>query len=78
MTKTALKKKIIKTIENLDNETMLNDVMKLLDLYSDMNDIVQLSNEQKKALNKSMDDVKKGKVHSHHQLNKDIDKWLRA
>ncbi len=72
----TLKKQIIKKIENLNDQNILKDVGKMLDLYVDMNEIIKLTPEQKKALKKSMDDVKKGRVYSHAQVNKEIQKWL--
>lgn len=78
MTKTALKKKLIKGIENLNNEEMLQELMKMVNLYSEMDEIIQLSPKQKVALNKSIEDVKKGKVISSAKANKEINKWLRA
>ena len=76
MTTSILKKQIIKKIEDLNDHQMLEDVKNLLTLYSDMDEIVKLSPEQKNSIKQSMDDVKKGRVISHEKLNKEIKKWL--
>jgi predicted transcriptional regulator len=78
MTKTALKNKLKKKIDRIDSQEKLKEVMRLVDLYSELDDIIKLSPAQKKALKKSMDDVKKGRVYSHSQVNKEVEKWLRT
>ena len=78
MTKTALKKKLIKKIGDLNNQETLKEVMRLVDLYSEMDGIVKLSPDQKKAIKKAQNEIKNGKFYTASQVEKRLSKWLNA
>ena len=76
MSTLALKKQLIDKIESTDDHTILEEVYRILDIGEDNFDIYQLSDEQRLAIDKGLDDIKHGRVISHEEAKKEIEEWL--
>ena len=75
MTTAERKKKLIASINNTDNDLILEDLQRILEFESN-NEVYILSHEQKLALAESRADYKNGNYISDEEINVKIDKWL--
>ncbi len=76
MTTNELKHKVIDKINELDNDSLLEDLIRLIEDSSDDNEIYRLSDNHKKAINKAIDQIEKGDYLTKEQSNKQINEWL--
>lgn len=77
MTTNELKKRIIDRIQQIENEDLLKETFRLIEL--EMEDIelpYELSSEMKSAVEEAQIQFKKGEVLDHEEANKEIDQWL--
>ncbi len=71
----SLKLDLINWISSLDDLDILNSIKELqngkqVDWWED------LSSAQKDLINKGLEDVKEGRIHSHNEVTKLFDKWI--
>jgi predicted transcriptional regulator len=76
MNKIKLKEKLIKEIQNLEDENILNEVYRLLEIESEELDVYKLNEEQISAVNEAREQISKGQFLTHGQAKKKIDEWL--
>ena len=76
MTAVLMKKKIISKIEQTSNKSLLASIYQLLDLADKDEDLVELSDDQKKGIRRGLRDITQKKTISHHKANKEVEKWL--
>ena len=76
MSTAELKTKIIKEITESENEELLRDVFRLLEIEGGDNDIYILSEEQERAINKAQASVRAGNFFTEEEVNKKMDEWL--
>lgn len=76
MTTKELRHKVIDRINKLDDESLLNDLIKIIDNTINEDEIYRLSDEHKKAVNTAINQIEKGDYLTHEQSNKQIDEWL--
>ena len=76
MTAISMKKKIISKIEKTSNKNLLADIYKLLDLADQADDLIELSDDQKKSVRRGLRDITQKRTISHHKANKEVEKWL--
>jgi hypothetical protein len=76
MNKTKLKERLIKEIQNIENEDILKEVYRLLDLESEDLESYKLSQEQVSVVNEARDQVKNGQFLTHEEAQKKINQWL--
>ena len=77
MTTVAIKKKLIRQIQNTKNAGILQEIYRLLEIDEKDMDILKLSEPQKKKIIRAKEDIKHGRVISDKQANNEIDKWLK-
>lgn len=75
MTTAERKRKLIASINNTDNDLILEDLQRILEFESS-EEVYILSPEQKLALAESRADYKSGKYISDEEANDKYDKWL--
>lgn len=75
MTTAERKKKLIASINNIDNDLILEDLQRILEFESS-EEVYVLTSEQKLALAESRADYKKGNYKTDAEINDKIDKWL--
>jgi len=76
MSTVELRKKLIERISNTDDEKLLEEAFRLLEMNNDF-DIYKLNQNQKEAIEEARGQVKRGKYLADDQANKDIDEWLK-
>ena len=76
MTTKELKHKVIGKINELDDENLLNDLVRLIDDNVDENEIYRLSDGHKKAIHKAIEQIETGDYLTNEKSNKLIDEWL--
>jgi hypothetical protein len=76
MSSAELKKRLIDKIQKTDNENLLEEAFRLLQLESEDIEVYKLSDEQKSAVNEAREQIKRGEFLTDDEANKDIDEWL--
>ncbi|MFW6328279.1 MAG: hypothetical protein ACOC2F_08220 [Bacteroidota bacterium] len=76
MTTRELRHKVIDKINKLDDESLLNDLIKLIDDTVNEDQIYRLSDNHKKAICTAIDQIAKGDYLTNEQSNQEIDEWL--
>jgi hypothetical protein len=69
------KQKLIETIQKITDQSILDDIERLIQLESD-EDIFVTSAAQKNAIEQSRTQVENGSIHDAHKADKEIDEWL--
>lgn len=75
LTDTELKEKLIEKISNSDDLELLQQISRVLDLNTQIDDIYQMSKEETDAVNEGLDQIEKGLFLSHEESNKRVDEW---
>ena len=76
MSSAELKKRLIDKIQKTDNENLLEEAFRLLQMESEDIEIYKLSDEQKSAVNEAREQIKRGEFFTDEEANKDVDEWL--
>jgi hypothetical protein len=76
MSTAELKKKLIGKITDSEDENLLLEVYRLLELENDALSIYPLTDEQISVVRESQQQVKSGKYLTNDDANKEIDEWL--
>ena len=76
MSTTEIKNRLIDKIKSTKNQDLLEEIYRLLELEYDDLEVLELSEEQKKAIIKGQSDIKKGKTLTNKQADSEIDQWL--
>jgi len=71
-----LRKRLIEKIQKTDNESLLKEVYRLLELETEDIEVYKLSEDQKDAINEARQQIKKGQFLTNDQADKEIDEWL--
>ena len=73
-----VKEQILEKIQKIENESVLQDLLEIIDLELNLNnDIVELTDAQKSAIDAGLQDIDEGRTFSHEQAPKMIDEWMR-
>ena len=76
MSATELKLQIINKIAAIEDELILEEIFKLVDIESQMDSVYRLSEDERKAINLGLKDLEEGRVHSSEAANNIIKEWL--
>ncbi len=76
MSTIELRRRLIDKIQKTDNEGLLAEVYRLLELETEDIEIYKLNNDQRKAISEARQQIKSGQFLTDEQSNKEIDKWL--
>ena len=76
MSTAELKKKLIGEINDTDNEELLLDILRLIDIDHDDTALYPLTEEQISMVRESQEEVKAGKFLTEEEANKSKRKWL--
>jgi predicted transcriptional regulator len=76
MNKIKLKEKLIKEIQSIEDENILNEVYRLLEIESAELDVYKLDEEQVSAVNEAREQISNGQFLTHEQAKKKIEEWL--
>lgn len=76
MSTTELRKRLIDKIQKTDNENLLEEAYRLLELETQDIEVYKLTDEQRKAINEARQQINNGEFLTDEQANKEIDEWL--
>ena len=75
MTTIDLKKRVMKKIENLNEDYVLEEVLALIE-FETSSESIKLSSEQKSAIDEARTQIKRGEVYTNEEVDNEIDQWL--
>lgn len=77
MSTVELRKRLIEKIQKTEDERILEEAFRLLELETTEDiEIYRLNDDQKKAISEARQQVKNGQFLTEGQANKEIDEWL--
>jgi hypothetical protein len=76
MSTIELRKRLIETISKTEDEKLLEEAYRLLELESEDLGIYLLSEHQKAAVNQARKQIETGNFLTDEQATRDIDEWL--
>lgn len=76
MTAITIKRKIISELELTTDKNILQDIFKILQLSKETEEVMKLSEAQKKSIRKGLSDIENGRTISNSKANKEVEKWL--
>jgi len=77
MSVTELKLRIINKITTIEDELILEEIYKLVDLESGMDSVYRLTVDERKAIDVGLKDIKENRVYSSEAADNMIKEWLR-
>ena len=75
MSAIELRKRLIDKIQKTENENLLGEAYRLLDLETEDIEIYKLNDEQHKAIDKARQQIKNGQFLTDEKSNLEIDEW---
>ncbi len=75
MTTVELKKKLINRINKIEDELLLQDMSRLIDIEEDESDIYYFTKEEKDAVEEARKQYARGEYLSNEEANKLFDEW---
>jgi hypothetical protein len=76
MSTIELRKRLIEKIQKTDNENLLEEAYRLLELETQDIEVYKLTDDQRKAANEGRQQIKNGEFLTDDQANQEIDEWL--
>ena len=76
--KRELRIKVIDKVNKLDDENLLNDLIRIIENVNDAEEVYRLSDKHKNAVNIGIDQINKGDYLTNEQSNKKVDQWLKG
>jgi len=76
MTNKELRNKVIRKINQIDDEEVLNEIYRMLDDANHDEEIFQLSEDHMKAIEEAKSQIERGEFLTNKQANQEIGKWL--
>lgn len=77
MSVSELRLEIINRINAIEDELILEEIFKLVDIESHMDSVYRLTDEERKAVNIGFKDIEAGRTYSSEVADKMIKEWLR-
>ncbi|HTJ48018.1 MAG TPA: hypothetical protein VL443_01095 [Cyclobacteriaceae bacterium] len=78
MSAAELKLKIIDKVSSIEDEIILKEILKLVDLESEIDSVYKLTDKERKAVDAGFKDISEGKVYSSEAAEKMIQEWLKS
>jgi uncharacterized membrane protein len=76
MTTMELKKKLIKRINNIDDELLLQEMSRLAGIGEQESDIYYFTEEESRAIEEARESYARGEFLTNDEANKEVDEWL--
>ncbi len=76
MSTVELRNQLIVKIQNTNDDYLLEEVYRLLEMEPENMEVYKLSNEQKTAIAEARQQIMDGQSLTDDQANKEIDQWL--
>jgi hypothetical protein len=71
-----LKNQVKKRIESVNDESLLEEILNLIDFQSEKEEIYMIPSEHQKELELSLEQMKNGDIISNEDVNDKVQKWL--
>ena len=78
MSTTEIKNKLIDKIRTTEDQHLLEEIYRLIEIESEDFEPMKLSSEQKQAIAQGQKDIKEGKFLTDKEANDEIDQWLKG
>ncbi len=72
-----LKKKIIDRIKKIQDESLLEELFKAVELEHEIDSTYELSKEERKAVEEGIKDANQGRTYSHDEADHLVKEWLK-
>lgn len=76
MSTLELKKRLIDKIQKTENDDLLKELYRLLEMETEDIEIYKLNDSQKKAIDEARLQINNGQFLTNEQANKEINQWL--
>jgi hypothetical protein len=76
MSTIELRKRLIDKIQKTDDENLLEEAFRLLELETENIETYKLNDDQWNAVKEARQQIKKGEFLTDEQANREIDEWL--
>lgn len=76
MTTLELKRKLIKRINNIDDELLLQEMSRLAGINEQESDIYYFTEEESRAIEEARESYARGEFLTNEEANKEVDEWL--
>ena len=77
MSTLELRKKVIEKIGKIENEDLLNEVNRLIDIEASDFEVYELNDEEKQAILEVENQIKNCEILTDEEAKKDIAEWLK-
>ncbi|MEO8820971.1 MAG: hypothetical protein ABI267_06680 [Ginsengibacter sp.] len=77
MSTLELRKKVIEKIGKIDDEDLLKEVNRLIDIEASDFEIYELNEEERQSIMKAENQIKNGEFLTDEEAKKDIAEWLK-
>lgn len=77
MTTKDLKNKIVSKVKRSNNESLLKEISRLLEIEVDLEEVYKLSEEQLSVVEEGLVQLKNGQFLTHEEANAEIEEWLK-
>ena len=72
-----IKKQIIEKIGTIENEALLEDILRLIKMETENIESYKMSEEQINIVNEAIKQVEDGDIISSEDADEEVDKWLK-
>ena len=77
LTDVELKEKLIATIRTTDDEELLHQILRVIDLEARIDEVYTLSKEEEEAVKEGLAQLDNGQFITHSEANHQVDQWLK-
>lgn len=77
MSTAELKLQIINKVSSINDELILEEIYRLIDIESGMDSLYRLSDEERKAIEIGRKDINEGRLYSSEQADNMVKEWLK-
>ena len=72
-----MKKQLIDKIQSTNDANILEEVYRILEVSTQEVDMIVLSDDQKKKIDRGIKDIEEGRYLTHDEANREINEWLK-
>lgn len=77
MSSKEMKKQLIDKIQSTEDDKILEEVYRILQVSTQEVDMIVLSDTQKTQIDKGIRDIEEGRYLTHEEANTEIEEWLK-
>lgn len=70
------KELILSKVKAIEDECLLEEILKLINLESDLDKTYKVSDEQRAVIDEGLLDIKEGRIHNQKEADELTKKWL--